>query len=65
MKIKLCLKGDPSNPPPPPHPQPPLNTPIDCVLENYFISQPKHTLWVLKRTVSMRPFFCAPETCLN
>ena len=26
--------------------------------ENYFlISQPKHMLWVLKRTVSMRGFF--------
>ena len=23
----------------------------------FFISQPKHMLWVLKRTVSMRPFF--------
>ena len=23
----------------------------------FFISHPKHMLWVLKRTVSMRPFF--------
>ena len=27
---------------------------------NFLISQPKHMLWVLKRTVSMRWFFCAP-----
>ena len=26
------------------------------------ISQPKHMLWVLKRTVSMRRFFWAPKT---
>ena len=25
------------------------------------ISQPKHMLWVLKRTVSMRRFFWAPK----
>ena len=24
---------------------------------NFLISQPKHTLWVLKRTFSMRRFF--------
>ena len=30
----------------------------ECVAEKYFlISQPKHMLWVLKRTVSMRQFF--------
>ena len=30
----------------------------ECVTENYFlISQPKHMLWVLQRTVSMRWFF--------
>ena len=30
----------------------------ECVLENnFFISYPKHMLWVLKRTVSMRRFF--------
>ena len=30
----------------------------ECVFENYFsFSQPKHSLWVLKRTVSMRRFF--------
>ena len=28
----------------------------------FFISQPKHLLWVLKRTVSMRRFFWAPKT---
>ena len=28
----------------------------------FLISQPKHMLWVLKRTVSMRRFFCAPKT---
>ena len=26
------------------------------------ISQPKHMLWVLKRTVSMRYFFLTPKT---
>ena len=31
----------------------------------FLISQPKHMLWVLKRTVSMRRFFQAPKTCLN
>ena len=29
---------------------------------NFLISQPKHVLWVLKRTVSMRLFFWAPKT---
>ena len=29
---------------------------------NFLISQPKHMLWVLKRTVSMRLFFWAPKT---
>ena len=29
---------------------------------NFLISQPKHMLWVLKRTVSMRRFFWAPTT---
>ena len=29
---------------------------------NFLISQPKHMLWVLKRTVSMRRFFEAPKT---
>ena len=28
---------------------------------NFLISQPKHMLWVLKRTVSMRRFFWAPK----
>ena len=28
----------------------------------FFISHPKHMLWALKRTVSMRRFFCAPKT---
>ena len=27
----------------------------------FFIPQPKHMLWVLKRTVSMRRFFLAPK----
>ena len=32
----------------------------------FFISQPKHMLWVLKRTVSMRRFFWTPQNiCLN
>ena len=29
---------------------------------NFLISQPKYMLWVLKKTVSMRGFFCAPKT---
>ena len=29
---------------------------------NFLISQPKHMLWVLKRTISMRRFFWAPKT---
>ena len=29
---------------------------------NFLISQPKHMLWVLKRTVSMRQFFWATKT---
>ena len=29
---------------------------------NFLISQPKHILWVLKRTISMRWFFWAPKT---
>ena len=32
---------------------------------NFLISQPKHMLWVLKRTISMRRFFWAPKTCSN
>ena len=32
-----------------------------CILQD-FISLPKHMLWVLKRTVSMRQFFSAPKT---
>ena len=28
----------------------------------FHISQPKHMLWVLKRTVSTRQFFWAPES---
>ena len=37
------------------------------VTENYFlISQPKHMLWVLKRTVYMRGFKLSTQnTCLN
>ena len=30
--------------------------------ENFLISHPKHMLWVLKRTVSVRRFFRAPKT---
>ena len=29
---------------------------------NFFISQSKHMLWVLKRTISMRRFFWASKT---
>ena len=29
---------------------------------NFLISQPKHILWVLKKTVSLRQFFLAPKT---
>ena len=29
---------------------------------NFLISQPKHLLWVLKRTISIRWFFWAPKT---
>ena len=29
---------------------------------NFLINQPKHMLWVLKRTISMRRFFWAPKT---
>ena len=29
---------------------------------DFLISQPKHTLWVVKRTVSLRQFFWAPKT---
>ena len=32
---------------------------------NYLISQPKHMLWVLKRTATMRRFFKAPNYRLN
>ena len=27
----------------------------------FLISKPKHMLWVLKRIVSLRRFFCAPK----
>ena len=30
-----------------------------CIKNNFLVSQSKYMLWVLKRTVSMRPFFCA------
>ena len=30
--------------------------------KNFLISQTKHILWVLKETVSLRPFFLAPKT---
>ena len=36
----------------------PLRTLVKCVTKfNFLISQPKHMLWVLKRTVSMIRFF--------
>ena len=28
---------------------------------NFLVSQPKHMLWVLKRTVTMRRFFYHPQ----
>ena len=31
----------------------------------FLISQPKHMLWVFKRTISMRRFFWAPKTYVN
>ena len=43
-----------------------LDRPADkSVLLNFFISHPKHMLWVLKRTVSMRRFFLSTQnTCI-
>ena len=38
---------------------------LECATEFFFISQPKHILWVLKRIVSMRQFFWAPKTYAN
>ena len=39
------------------------NLPLVKSAKNSFpISQPKHMLWVLKRTVSMKLFFWAPKT---
>ena len=35
---------------------------VPSCIKNNIITQPKHMLWVLKRTVSMRRFFGAPET---
>ena len=42
----------------------PLEIKVSSVIKYYFfpISQSKHMLWVLKRTVSMRRFFRAPKT---
>ena len=34
---------------------------LECVTDHYLIPQPKQMLWVLKRTVSMRWFFCASK----
>ena len=35
----------------------------ECLIKSYFlISQPKHMLWVLKRTTFMRLLFQAPKT---
>ena len=37
-----------------------------CLIENNFlISQSKQIFWVLKRTISMRPFFLAPQKKLK
>ena len=36
-----------------------------CKVINCLISTPKHMLWVLKRTVSMRRFFKAQNYSLN
>ena len=36
--------------------------PADKSVKSSIISQPQHMLWVLKRTVSMRRFFCTPKT---
>ena len=33
----------------------------ECIPKNNFISQPKHMLWVLKRTVSMRWGFLSTQ----
>ena len=38
--------------------------PSDKGVQLKIIFQPKHMLWVLKRTVSMRPFFWSPKTCV-
>ena len=42
------------------HPRPPDKSAYWTII--FFISHPKHMLWVLKRTVSMRRFFWAPKT---
>ena len=43
-------------------PSPGCKFEIKSVWSNFFfISQPKHTVWVLKRTISLRCFFWAPE----
>ena len=44
--------------------EPPIRPPDKSVYWKtiFFISHPKHILWVLKRTVSMRRFFWAPKT---
>ena len=40
--------------------------PIGVKLEiTYLISQPKHMLWVLKRTISMRLLFWDPKYMLK
>ena len=42
-----------------------FNRPLDKNVQikfNSIIHQPKHMLWVLKRTVSMRRFFWGPKT---
>ena len=39
---------------------------FECVIKIVFlIFHSKHMLWVLKRTVSMRRFFRAPQTNVN
>ena len=51
VKLKMCFMS--------------ITRPLDKSVYRkiiYFISHPKHMLWVLKRTVSMRRFFWAPKT---
>ena len=42
-----------------------ISTTIYHMNHDFLIFQPKHMLWVLKRTVSMRRFFCGPKHMLK